>query len=162
MLGRWDKRIVDQAFDVPSTIFFMISCKILCKDPFNLFSYFFYKITKIMIFAENYARFYEKKNTWNIRRLVDDSFVPSSKRPSVLYCKLTDFKRFGCQEVIINRPLSIRNGIFSNFGRYKREEICMKIENVTFQTMSYYLRMKNCYDKILTDDRSENYCFKRP
>ena len=33
-----------------------------------------------------------KKNiTWNIRRLDDDSFVPSSKRPSVLYCKLTDF-----------------------------------------------------------------------
>ena len=29
--------------------FFMISCKILCKNPFNLFSYFFYKITKIKI-----------------------------------------------------------------------------------------------------------------
>ena len=38
----------------------------------------------------------------------------------------------------------------------------MKMENVTFQTMSYYLRMKNCYDEIFTDDRSENYCFKRP
>ena len=34
----------------------------------------------------------KKNNTWNIRRLVDDSFVPSSKQPSVLYCKLTDFK----------------------------------------------------------------------
>ena len=33
----------------------------------------------------------KKNNTWNIRRLVDVSFVPSSKRPSVLYCKLTDF-----------------------------------------------------------------------
>ena len=33
----------------------------------------------------------KKNNTWNIRCLVDDSFVPSSKRPSVLYCKLTDF-----------------------------------------------------------------------
>ena len=29
--------------------FFMISFKILCKNPFNLFSYFFYKITKIKI-----------------------------------------------------------------------------------------------------------------
>ena len=38
-----------------------------------------------------YIRNYEKKNTWNIKRLVDDSFVPSSKQPSVLYCKLTDF-----------------------------------------------------------------------
>jgi hypothetical protein len=34
----------------------------------------------------------KKNNTWNIRRLIDDSFVPSSKRPSLLYCKLTDFK----------------------------------------------------------------------
>ena len=33
----------------------------------------------------------KKNNTWNIRRLVDDSFVPSSKQPNVLYCKLTDF-----------------------------------------------------------------------
>ena len=32
-----------------------------------------------------------KKNTWNIRLLVDDSFVPSSKQPSVIYCRLTDF-----------------------------------------------------------------------
>ena len=33
----------------------------------------------------------KKNNTWNIRRLVDNLFVPSSKQPSVLYCKLTDF-----------------------------------------------------------------------
>ena len=33
----------------------------------------------------------KRNNTWNIRLLVDDSFVPSSKQPSVLYCKLTDF-----------------------------------------------------------------------
>ena len=38
-----------------------------------------------MIFDENYARFYEKKNnTWNIRRLVDDSFVPLARRTSVV------------------------------------------------------------------------------
>ena len=39
-LGRWDKQIVNQSSDVPNIIFFMISCKILCKNPFNLFSYF--------------------------------------------------------------------------------------------------------------------------
>ena len=56
-----------------------------------------------MIFAKNYARFYEKtNNTWNIRRLVDDLFVPSSKQPSVLYCKLTDFKT---HFRIVNTPL---------------------------------------------------------
>ena len=34
-----------------------------------------------------------KKNTWNIRLLVDDSFVPLSKQPSLIYCRLTDFKK---------------------------------------------------------------------
>ena len=45
-LGRWDKRLVDQASDVPSIFFFIKSCKILCKNPFNLFFHFFYKIMK--------------------------------------------------------------------------------------------------------------------
>ena len=30
-------------------------------------------------------------NTWNIRRLVDESFVPSAQQTSILYCRLTDF-----------------------------------------------------------------------
>ena len=34
----------------------------------------------------------KKNNTWNIRHLVDDSFVPSSKQPSVFYCKLMDLQ----------------------------------------------------------------------
>ena len=34
----------------------------------------------------------KKNNTWNIRHLVDNSFVPLSKWPSVLYSRLTDFK----------------------------------------------------------------------
>ena len=46
-----------------------------------------------MIFANNFARNHEKNNTWNIRLLVDDSFVPLSKQPSVIYCRLTDFCR---------------------------------------------------------------------
>ena len=36
-------------------------------------------------------RNYEKKNTWNVRRLVDESFVPSAQRTSILYCRLSDF-----------------------------------------------------------------------
>ena len=43
---------------------FMISCKILCKNPFNLFSYFFfYKITKIKLkcFECPKSMNYEKK-----------------------------------------------------------------------------------------------------
>jgi hypothetical protein len=75
--------------------FFMISSKILCKNPFNLFSYFFYKITKMK--AKSFEcpkaiKRIKKNNTWNIRLLGDDSFVPSSKQPSVIYCRLTDFR----------------------------------------------------------------------
>ena len=33
----------------------------------------------------------KKNDTWNMRLLVDDLFVPSSKQPSVIYCRLTDF-----------------------------------------------------------------------
>ena len=32
-----------------------------------------------------------KENAWNIRRLGDDSFVPSAKPTSVLYHRLMDF-----------------------------------------------------------------------
>ena len=37
----------------------------------------------------NYMR---KYGTWNMRRLVDESFVPATQRPSVLYWRLSDFK----------------------------------------------------------------------
>ena len=36
--------------------------------------------------------FMKKNDTWNIRLLVDDLFIPSSKQPSVIYCRLTDFR----------------------------------------------------------------------
>ena len=45
LLGRWDKQIVDQASDVPIIIFLYD----FLQNSFNLFSYFFYKITKIKI-----------------------------------------------------------------------------------------------------------------
>ena len=37
--------------------FFMTSCKILCKNPFNSFSYFFYKITNINIKSFEFPKF---------------------------------------------------------------------------------------------------------
>ena len=33
----------------------------------------------------------KKKQSWNIRHLIDESFDPSAKQTSVLYCKLSDF-----------------------------------------------------------------------
>ena len=33
-----------------------------------------------------------KKNTWNVRHLLDESFVPSAQRTSILYCRLSDFR----------------------------------------------------------------------
>ena len=84
-LGRWDEQLIDQASDVPSIIFFRISCKNLCKNHFNLFSYFFITLQKIKIKSfecPKSIRNYEKNNAWNIRRLVYESFVPSTREPA--------------------------------------------------------------------------------
>ena len=72
----------------------MISFKILCKNPFNFFYYFSYKITKMKIKSfecPKSIKSIKNDNTWNIRLLVDNSFVPSPMQPSVIYCRLTDF-----------------------------------------------------------------------
>ena len=71
-LGRWDKRLIEQVSDVPS-IFFIISHRLrsLKTGPFK--ALYFY-------IAKNFARYYEKRNTWNIRQLVDESFVPATQR----------------------------------------------------------------------------------
>ena len=53
--------------------------------------FFFHKILKIFQFIYKSIRNYEKKNIWNVRRLVDESFVPSAQRTSVLFCRLSDF-----------------------------------------------------------------------
>ena len=77
----------------------MISCKILFKNPFNSFSYFFITLKKIKIKSSECPksiRNYEKKNnTWNIRRLVDELFVPATQRPSdpayyIEDCRISD------------------------------------------------------------------------
>ena len=52
-----------------------------------------------MIFAKNFARNYENKNnTWNIRHLVNKSFIPVNQPTSTLYCRLSDFKMLLCSE----------------------------------------------------------------
>jgi hypothetical protein len=66
------------------------------QKSFQFIFLFFYKITKIKV--KNFERpesikSIKKNNTWNIRLLVNDSFVPSSNQPSVIYCRLTDFRR---------------------------------------------------------------------
>ena len=45
-----------------------------------------------MVFEKNFESFYEKKNTWNIRCFVNELFVPSAKRTSILHCRLSDFR----------------------------------------------------------------------
>ena len=37
-------------------------------------------------------RNYKENNAWNIRHLLEESFVPANQRTSVLYCRLSDFK----------------------------------------------------------------------
>ena len=77
-MGWWDERLINQASDVPSIILF---------HNFLGHSKLF-----ILIFAKNFARNYEKKNTCNIRCLVDKLFIPATQQPSLLYGKLSDFK----------------------------------------------------------------------
>ena len=51
-----------------------------------------------------YIRNYEKRIcTWNVRHLVDESFVPSTQQTSVLYCRLSDFKLFLMMAVCIRQ-----------------------------------------------------------
>ena len=70
---------------------FIISCKILCKNRSKLFYYFL--IIKIKSFeCPKSIRNYEKKNAWNIRRLVGGSLGQTNQRTSVIYYKLTNFK----------------------------------------------------------------------
>ena len=76
---------------VPSIIFFH---KIFAKT-LSIYFFSFYKITKMEIKSFECCKSiksFEKKNTWNFRRLVKESFVPSAKRTSVLYHRLTNFK----------------------------------------------------------------------
>ena len=52
-----------------------------------------------------------KKNTWNVRRLVDESLVPSAQQTSVSYCRLSDFSCKGVDKtikIIIRQAVAFR------------------------------------------------------
>ena len=91
-------------------IFFMISCRILCKNTFNLFVYFFKKNTKIKIKSFECSKSIKSlkeiilgtSDAWSTIRL---SNRPSD--PAWIYLRLTDFKslfkikKFQFQETIL-------------------------------------------------------------
>ena len=61
----------------------------------KLFTFIFcisFFLNRLKVFLQTFLQeIMKRNNTWNIRRLVDNSFVPTSKPPSVFYCRLTDF-----------------------------------------------------------------------
>ena len=60
----------------------------------SIFFNFFYKFTKIKMKILEHSksiRNNKRNNAWNIRPLVDNSFVPVNQLTSVLYCRLSDF-----------------------------------------------------------------------
>ena len=59
------------------------------------------------IFAKNFARNYEKTNTWNIRRLVDESFFQSTQQASVFYWRLPNLLSY--QKILVHLiPISTK------------------------------------------------------
>ena len=114
MLVCWDKWIVNQASDVPSIImFFMISCKIRCRNGFNLFFCFFHEFTKIEI--KSYVC---SKSIRNLKKKMlgtSDawSMVHLSQQTSVSYSRLTDLKLVQSRKV------------FSLWSHFKKK-ICNK------------------------------------
>ena len=95
MLVRWDKWLIDLASDVPSIIFFQKFLQNSLQKSFQFIFLFFYNFTEIKIKSFECPKsisHYEKNNAWNIRRLVDELFVPSTQPASVLYWRLSDFK----------------------------------------------------------------------
>ena len=52
----------------------------------------FNKITKMKAKSFESIKIIMKKNTWNVRLLVDEPFVTSNQQTSVLYCRLPDYK----------------------------------------------------------------------
>ena len=96
------KRLMFQVF------FFLDFLQNSLQKSFIFIFFFFYEITKIKIKSfecPKSLKSIKKNNTWNIRLLVDDSFVPSSKQPSIIYCRLTYLKS-DCQDCSIEKKVS--------------------------------------------------------
>ena len=71
-------------------------------------------------------RNYEKKNNWNVRRLVDESFVPLANRTSILYCRLSDFMNGSTFDEFINCILERLSGLFLYWLVYENISFCKR------------------------------------
>ena len=76
-----------------------------------------------MILAKNFARNYEKNKTRNIRCLVDESFVPATQWPSILYWRLLDFYTPALSWTISSIECTIKSLLYLRFHM-----LSMKIE----------------------------------
>ena len=93
-MGRWDKRIVDQASDVPSIIFFHDFLQNSLQKYFQSICLFFFKNTKIKVKSFECPKSIKSlkkiilgtSDTWSTIRL---SNQPSD--PARIYLRLTDF-----------------------------------------------------------------------
>ena len=70
--------------------FFIISCRILCKNGSIYFFISLYKKIKSFECPKSIKNC-EKNNAQNIRRLVCESFDPTTQQASVLYWRLSNF-----------------------------------------------------------------------
>jgi hypothetical protein len=83
-LVRWDESTRHLMFQV--LFFFHNFLQNSLQKLFQInFSLFFYKNENKDFECPNSITNYEKNNAWKIRRLVYESFVPLTQRPSVLY-----------------------------------------------------------------------------
>ena len=109
---------------------------------FQFIFLFFYKFTKIKIKSFECPKpisNYKKNNAWNIRRLVNDSFVPANQRTSVLYCRLSHFRASARQMIYGSREFtSTFFVILRTYLRGKGDLISEGIFTVVLNTMPRY------------------------
>ena len=120
--------------------FFIISCKILCKNRFNLFFYNFTKMKVKSFECPKSIRNYEKKimlgtsDAWSMSR--------SSQRASVLYWRMSDFN-------IVSLSLKLNNPYYhiaqqSNFSDWFRCFVC------TYNAiLTHFIWKKLCFQNNL-------------
>ena len=76
------KRLMLDAMDLGHSKPFFYFCNFIKKNKKTNWKGFCKEFCKIL---------WKKNNTWNIRCLVNESFIPSAQWTSILYCRLTDF-----------------------------------------------------------------------
>ena len=92
MLVHQDKWLADQVADVPSIIFLTISYRLRALKSLYFYLWFIKNTkNKLKWFFKEFCKKLQKlNNTWNIRLLVDKSFVPANLQTSILYGRLSD------------------------------------------------------------------------